>query len=95
MNKKNFSKFFEYENILQFLVLSIPVLASVSFYGIYEAFFISAENISRLSIISIIMSFVISYLTIKYFLIYIKKFSMNIFVVYRIILGLTILYYAY
>ena len=37
-------------------------------------------------ILSIIFSYLFSYLTIKYFLIYMKKFSLNLFVIYRILI---------
>tara|TARA_B100000609_G_C17097660_1_gene372859 strand:- start:198 stop:761 length:564 start_codon:yes stop_codon:yes gene_type:complete len=75
--------------------ISIPVLTAVSFFGLYENFFVSDKNLSRISYLGIILSFLFSYITIKYFLIYIKKFNMNLFVLYRIILGLIILFYAY
>jgi len=41
-----------------------------------------------LVIIAIISSFIFSFLTVKYFLIFINKFSMNAFVIYRIIIAL-------
>ncbi len=75
--------------------LSIPVLTAVSCFGLYENFFVSEDNISKISYLGILLSFLFSYITIKYFLIYIKKFNMNLFVLYRIILGLFILFYAY
>ena len=76
-------------------LLSIPVLAGVSFYGLYETFHTSSERITSLNLMSIVFSFIISYLTIKFFLIYIQRFNMNIFVIYRLILGILILLYAY
>ena len=44
---------------------------------------------------SIIFSFFISYLTIKFFLIYVKNFSLNLFVYYRIFLSLVLLIIVY
>jgi len=41
-----------------------------------------------LVVIAIISSFIFSFLTVKFFLIYINKFSMNAFVIYRIIIAL-------
>ena len=76
-------------------LLSIPVLAGVSFYGLYETLHNSSERITSLNLMSIVFSFIVSYLTIKFFLIYIRKFNMNIFVIYRLILGILILLYAY
>ena len=76
-------------------LLSIPTLAVVSIYGIKNI--VSAENmnISFLNLFSILLSFVFSLITIKYFLQYIKSFSLDIFVIYRVILGLVILAFAY
>jgi undecaprenyl-diphosphatase len=68
-------------------LLSIPALAGASFLGIKEAFNQSIE-INYLIIISVILSFLFSYITVKFFLIYINKFSLNIFVIYRIIVAL-------
>ena len=48
-----------------------------------------------LLIISIILSFIFSYLTIKYFLIYTKKFSLKFFVIYRIALSIIIFLIIY
>jgi undecaprenyl-diphosphatase len=72
-------------------LLSIPTLGAVTFFGINNL--ISQEDLSFsfLNLISILLSFVFSYLTIKYFLQFIKRFSLYIFVVYRIILGILIL----
>lgn len=76
-------------------LLSIPVLTAVSFYGIYENIYVSDTILSQLSLTGILLSFIFSYITIKYFLIYIKNFNMNLFVYYRILLGTFILFYAY
>jgi undecaprenyl-diphosphatase len=72
-------------------LLSIPTLGAVSIFGITNL--ISTENlhISMINLISIFFSFIFSLITIKYFLIYMKKFSLNLFVFYRILLGLFLL----
>ncbi|NKA01470.1 MAG: undecaprenyl-diphosphate phosphatase, partial [Proteobacteria bacterium] len=44
-----------------------------------------------IAIIAFIASFLSSYLTIKFFLTFISKFNLNIFVYYRVILGVFIL----
>ena len=41
-----------------------------------------------LIIIAVILSFLFSYVTVKFFLDYLNKFSLNIFVTYRIIISL-------
>ena len=76
-------------------LLSIPTLAAVSIYGINNL--LTADNFSftNLNIISIIFSFIFSYLTIKFFLNYIKKSSLNLFVIYRLILGMVLIMISY
>ena len=76
-------------------LLSIPTLAAVSFFGIRNLIVNGNINLSSISILSIILSFIFSYITIKFFLQYIQKFNLNIFVYYRVILGLLLLAYAY
>ncbi len=62
--------------------LSIPALMGASVLSLKD---VVNENIefNFLLIISIILSFIFSYLTIKYFLIYTKKFSLKFFVIYQ------------
>ena len=88
-------KFNRYDAAKISFLLSIPTLAIVSIYGIKNI--VSAENmnISFLNLLSILLSFVFSLITIKYFLQYIKSFSLDIFVIYRVILGIVILAFAY
>ena len=75
--------------------LSIPALMGASVLSLKDAV---NENLefNFFLIVSIILSFIFSYLTIKYFLIYTKKFSLKFFVIYRIILSIiifSIIYY--
>ena len=75
-------------------LLSIPALGGASFLGLKDLFNQSVE-FNYLVIIAIITSFIFSFITVKFFLIYINKFSMNAFVIYRIIIALilfTIIY---
>lgn len=76
-------------------LLSIPTLGAVSVFGLKNIIFSTNLNFSILNIVSILLSFIFSYITIKYFLKYIKKFSLKLFVIYRIILGLILLSFAY
>ena len=68
-------------------LLSIPALSGASFLGLKDIFSQSVE-FNYLVIIAILTSFIFSFLTVKFFLIYINKFSMNAFVIYRIIIAL-------
>ena len=68
-------------------LLSIPALAGASFLGLKDIPNESIE-INLLVIIAIILSFLFSYLTVKFFLRYLNRFSLNIFVIYRITIAL-------
>jgi len=76
-------------------LLSIPTLGAVSLYGLKNIMISQNFNFSMLNISSIFFSFIFSIVTIKFFLVYVKKFSLTFFVAYRIILGLFLLYFAY
>jgi len=75
--------------------LSIPALAAASFLGIYNISKEGSVELNFLAIIAVIFSFIFSYITIALFLNFIKKFSLNIFVIYRIVISLIILAIAY
>ena len=75
--------------------LSIPTLAAASFIGIYNVYREGSAELNFLAIIAVIFSFIFSYITIALFFNFIKKFSLNIFVIYRIILSLFILGIVY
>ena len=74
--------------------LSIPALAGASFLGLKDSFE-TGVVINLILIYSIIFSFAISYLTIKYFLGCVKNFSLNCFVYYRIFLALILFVISY
>ena len=75
-------------------LLSIPALAGASFLGLKDVFTQSIE-FNYLIVIAILTSFIFSFVTVKFFLIYINKFSMNAFVIYRIIIALILFTYIY
>ena len=76
-------------------LISIPILGAVSIFGFKNIIFSDNLDFSYLNLLSIFVSFFFSLFTIKYFLKYINKFSLNIFVFYRIFLGLLLLILAY
>ena len=76
-------------------LLSIPILGSVSLFGLKNLIFSENSYFTVSNLIAIFFSFLTSLITIKYFLIYMKKFNLNIFVYYRILLGLILLAIAY
>ena len=75
-------------------LLSIPALTGASFLGLKDAFEQTVE-INYLILVSIILSFIFSFLTVKFFLRYINNFSLNIFVIYRITVGLILFLIIY
>ena len=74
--------------------LSIPALAGASFLNLKDMFQQSFE-INFLVVSAVFLSFVFSYITIKYFLIFINKFSLNVFVVYRLLISLILFFIIY
>ena len=76
-------------------LLSIPTLLAASILGIYNIYREASPELNFLAIIAVIFSFIFSYLTIMIFLNFIKKFSLKIFVVYRIIISILILSIVY
>ena len=75
--------------------LSIPTLAVASILGIYNIYKVESPELNFLAIIAVIFSFIFSYITIALFMKFIKKFTLNIFIVYRIVLSLFILTLVY
>ena len=76
-------------------LLSIPTLGAVTLFGMNNVLSLEDSFFSSLNFLAIFCSFLISYLTIKLFLKYVEKFSLNLFVIYRIILGIVLLIFAY
>ena len=74
--------------------LSIPALGGASALGIKDVINTNI-NFEIMFLYAIIFSFFISYITIKYFLIYVKNFNLNIFIYYRIFLALILFIIAY
>jgi len=76
-------------------LLSIPILGAVSIFGLSDLITSEDFTIAKLNLASIFLSFVFSFLTIKYFLRYIQKFSLNLFVIYRVLLGIILISITY
>mgnify|MGYP001451016599 CR=1 FL=1 len=76
-------------------LLSVPILGAVSIFGIKNIIVSESYNFAKMNLLAIIVSFFFSYITIKYFLKYIRQFNLNLFVIYRILLGVFLLFLAY
>ena len=75
--------------------LSIPTLAAASIVGVYNIYREESAELNFLAVIAVIFSFIFSYITIAIFFNFIRKFSLSIFVIYRITLSLLILGIVY
>ncbi len=88
-------KFERYDSAKISFLLSIPTLGGVSIFGLNNLINSESLEFSFLNLLSITLSFIFSLITIKFFLSFIQKFSLKIFVIYRIFLGLILLYLSY
>ena len=75
-------------------LLSIPALSGASFLGLKDLFSQNIE-INYLILLAICSSFIFSYMTVKFFLIYINRFSLNLFVFYRVLVAIALLVIIY
>ena len=76
-------------------LLSIPTLGAISVFGLKNLISSESATITILNLLAIFCSYIFSLITINYFFKYIKKFSLNIFIIYRILLGLILLSITY
>ena len=76
-------------------LLSVPILGAVSIFGLKNILFSNDLFLTKTNIFCILFSFLFSLIKIKFFLDYIRRFSLNVFVYYRILLGLILLFIIY
>ena len=89
-----FFKFNRFDSSKISFLLAIPALTAASVLGLKDIVNQSFE-FSYLVFIAITLSFLSSYFTIKFFLEYINKFSLNIFVIYRIVVAVILFIIIY
>ena len=89
-----FLKFNRFESSKISFLLSIPALAGASLLGLKDVF-VQSYEFNYLVFIAMTLSFLFSYFTVKFFLKYINQFSLNIFVVYRIIIAIILFLLIY
>jgi undecaprenyl-diphosphatase len=75
-------------------LLAIPALAGASVLGLNDVINQNFE-FSYLIFVSVILSFLFSYFTVKFFLKYVNRFSLNVFVIYRILVAITLFIIIY
>jgi undecaprenyl-diphosphatase len=76
-------------------LLSIPTLSAVTIYGVSNIISSQDLSFSYLNLFSIFLSFLFSFITIKFFLKFMVSFNLKIFVIYRILLGVILLFLSY
>ena len=87
-------KFNRVDSVKISFLLSIPALAGASILGLKDIFEKSIQ-FNYLVLIAISLSFILSLIKIKFFLSFINKFSLNIFVFYRIIIAVILFIIIY
>ncbi len=89
-----FLKFNRFDSSKISFLLAIPALAGASVLSLKDVVGQSFE-VNYLILIAITLSFLSSYFTVKFFLEYINKFSLNIFVIYRVVVAIILFVIIY
>ena len=81
-----FLKFNRYDSTKISFYLSIPAIAGASFLGLKD---LHQETVdfNSMILLTVFLSYFFSYFTIKYFLIFVKRFDLKLFIIYRILLS--------
>ena len=90
-----FLKFKRIDSAKISFLISIPILGAVSIFGLKNILFAESQYDAKINIFAIFLAFLFSLITIKFFLKYLNKFSLNIFVYYRVLLGIILLIINY
>ena len=88
-------KFKRYDSAKISFLLSIPILGAISIFGIKNLVETNNLEFTIINIFSVLISFFVSFITIKFFLNYVQKFDLKIFVIYRVVLGIILLSLSY
>ena len=89
-----FLKFNRFDSSKISFLLAIPALAGASLLGLKDIVNQSFE-FSYLVFVAVTLSFLSSYFTVKFFLEYINKFSLNVFVIYRVVVAIILFIIIY
>jgi len=77
------------------LFLSIPVIISATIFELFQLYNNDEFIFTKEYLTGILLTFFIALTTITLFMNYIEKISLKIFVLYRVLLGLLILFFVY
>jgi undecaprenyl-diphosphatase len=89
-----FLKFNRFDSSKISFLLAVPALAGASLLGLKDIVNQSLE-FSYLVFVAVTLSFLSSYFTVKFFLKYINKFSLNVFVIYRVVVAIILFIIIY
>ena len=81
-----FLNFNRYDSTKISFYLSIPAIAGASFLGLKDLHQ-ETVNFNSMILLTVFLSYFFSYFTIKYFLIFVKRFDLKLFIIYRILLS--------
>ena len=95
MTSGRFLGFSRFDSAKISFFFAIPALSAASLLGVYNIYQEESTELNFLAIIAVIFSAIFSYITISLFLDFIKKFSLKVFIIYRIILSLALLALVY
>ena len=90
-----FLKFKRVDSAKLSFLISIPILGAVTIFGLKNILITESQYEAKISIFAICLAFLFSLITIKFFLKYLNRFSLNIFVYYRVLLGIILLFLTY
>ena len=94
MTASRFLRFNRFDSSKISFLLAIPALVGASVLSLKDVVGQSFE-VNYLILIAITFSFLSSYFTVKFFLEYINKFSLNIFVIYRVVVAIILFVIIY
>ncbi|MDA9081871.1 undecaprenyl-diphosphate phosphatase [Candidatus Pelagibacter sp.] len=89
MTAARFFRFNRFDSSKISFLLAIPALAGASVLSLKDVLSQSFD-FNYLIIVAITFSFLFSYFTVKFFLDYINTFSLNVFIIYRILIAILI-----
>ena len=89
-----FFRFNRFDSSKISFLLAIPALTGASFLGLKDVINQSFE-LNYLVFVATTLSFLSSYLTVRFFLKFVNKFSLSVFVIYRIIIAIILFLIIY
>jgi len=74
-------------------LLSVPTTGAACFLGVFDIIKIGSVELTLNSFVAFLSSFIFALITLKLFMGFLQKFSLNVFVYYRVIFGIFIFIY--